>query len=126
MRSVLGCLEEGLMGSVLECLEHVPETETISIYSSTQFVEPRRKQTVALLEGPCSGYLMRLQAGVSPGGVTAGLTGARGPPAKMAQTHCWQAGAGCWQEEPIPCYRELSKRLLENSQDMVAGFMERK
>ena len=27
-----------------------------------------------------------------------GLTGAGGPPAKMAQTHCWQAGAGCWQE----------------------------
>ena len=82
MRSVLGCLEEGLTGSVPECLEHVPETETISIYSSTQFVEPRKKQTVALLEGPFSGYLMRLQAGVSPGGVTAGLTGAGGPTSK--------------------------------------------
>ena len=67
------------MGSVPEYLEHVPEIETINIYSSTQFLEPRKKWTVALLEGPCSGYLMRLQEGVSPGGVTAGLTGAGGP-----------------------------------------------
>lgn len=87
MRSVLGCLEEGSMGSVPECLEHVPETETINIYSSTQFVEPRKKRTVALLEGPCSGYLTRLQEGVSPGGVTAGLTGAGGPTSRRVSHH---------------------------------------